>query len=93
MIIEFTALYVEMVKKYLIQILDGATDQIVYFDRMKTYRSTDRIITSPTLGKCYSSRQQAESDVELIRRYYHGQLLIEVVEREYQEQRYDDCIF
>ena len=82
-----------MSKKYYIQILDGETNQIVYFDRMKTYRSIDRIITSPTLGKCYSSRQQAELDVELIGRYYHGQLLIEVVERECQEQRYDDCVF
>ena len=83
-----------MSKIYYIQILDGETDQIVYFDRMKTYRSIDRIITSPTLGKCYSSRQQAESDVELIGRYYHGQLLIDIIEREFTEQESDeDLIF
>lgn len=71
-----------MPKEYLIQILDGATDQIVYFDRMKTYNSADRIITSTKEGKCYLSRQRAESDVELIRKNYHGQHLIEIVERE-----------
>ena len=83
-----------MSKKYYIQILDGETNQIVYFDRMKTYRSIDRIITSPTLGKCYSSRQQAELEVELVRQYYHGKLIIEIVEREFTEQKSDeDFIF
>lgn len=83
-----------MPKEYFIQILDGSTDQIVYFDRMKTYRSTDRVITSSALGKSYSSRQMAESDVELIRQCYHGQLLIEIIEREFIEQQADkDCIF
>lgn len=83
-----------MPKEYLIQILDGATDQIVYFDRKKTYRSTERIITSLTSGKRYLSRQKAELDVELIRKLYHGQLLIEVVERDVlDKQSGDESIF
>lgn len=83
-----------MPKEYFIQILDGSTDQIVYFDRMKTYRSIKRVITSSTLGKRYLSIQMAESDVELIRQCYHGRLLIEIIEREFTEQAYDnDCIF
>ena len=83
-----------MPKKYLIQILDGATDQIVYFDRKKTYKSTERIITSLTSGKRYLSRQMAELDVELIRKLYHGQLLIEVVERDVlDKQSGDESIF
>jgi hypothetical protein len=83
-----------MSKKYYIQILDGETNQIVYFDRMKTYRSTHRVITSSLSGKCYLSRQVAELEVELIRQYYHGELIIEIVERKFTEQKSDeDFIF
>ena len=82
-----------LAKEYYIQILDGATDQIVYFDRMKTYRSTQSVITSPTPVKTYLTKQAAESDAEQIEKYYHGQYLIEIIEEEYTNQTSDDCIF
>lgn len=82
-----------LAKEYYIQILDGATDQIVYFDRMKTYRSAQRIITSLTPVKKYRTRQVAESAAEQVREYYHGEHLIEVVERDIAERDTDDCIF
>lgn len=82
-----------LAKEYYIQILDGATDQIVYFDRMKTYSSTQRIITTLTPVKKYLTRQIAESAAEQVREYYHGEHLIEVVERDIAERDTDDCIF
>lgn len=82
-----------MAKEYYIQILDGATDQIVYFDRMKTYRSTNRVITSLMPVKRYLTKQEAESDVKRVRRYYHGQYLIEIIEKEFAECISEDCIF
>ena len=83
----------ELAKEYYIQILDGATDQIVYFDRMKTYRSTQRVITSPSPVKTYLTKQAAESDAEQIREYYQGEHLIEVVERELTGQDIEDWEF
>ena len=82
-----------LAKEYYIQILDGATDQIVYFDRMKTYRSTNRVITSLMPVKRYLTKQAAESDAEQIKKYYHGQYLIEIIEEESTNQTSDDCIF
>ena len=82
-----------LAKEYYIQILDGATDQIVYFDRMKIYSGTQRIITSLTPVKKYLTRQIAESAAEQVREYYHGEHLIEVVERDIAERDTDDCIF
>lgn len=82
-----------MAKEYYIQILDGATDQIVYFDRMKTYRSTNRVITSLMPVKRYLTKQAAESDAEQVREYYHGEHLIEVVERELTGQDIEDWDF
>lgn len=41
--------------KYRIRILDARTDQIEYFDRLKTSYGGHRIITSPDKGKIYSS--------------------------------------
>ena len=82
-----------MLKEYFIQILDGSSDQIVYFDRMKTYRSTQKIITSLTPVKKYRTRQVAESVAEQVREYYHGEHLIEVVERDIAKCDTDDCIF
>ena len=84
---------VNLAKEYFIQILDGSSDQIVYFDRMKTYRSTQRIITSLTPVKKYRTRPVAESAAEQVREYYHGEHLIEVVERDIAERDTDDCIF
>ena len=82
-----------MAKEYYIQILDGATDQIVYFDRIKTYRSTNRVITSLLPVKRYLTKQEAKSDAEQIEKYYHGEYLIEVVERELTGQDIEDWEF
>ena len=71
-----------MPKEYVIQILDGETNQIKYFDRIKKYSTTHRVITSLTNMKIYSSRQSAEKDVELIKGYYYGQLSIEIVDKQ-----------
>lgn len=82
-----------MPKECFIQILDGVSDQIVYFDRMKTYRSTHRVITSYVPVNHYSTRQDAETDAELVGRYYHGQHLTEVVEHDFAEGDNDECAF
>jgi hypothetical protein len=80
-------------KEYYIQILDGTSNQITYFDRTKIYRSTQRVITSPTPVKTYLTKQAAESDAEQIEKYYHGEYLIEVVERELTGQDIEDWEF
>ena len=82
-----------MPKEYFIQILDGASDQIVYFDRIKVYRSAYRVITSSVPVKRYLTRETAEMDAELVKMYYHGQQLIEIIERELAEPASDNCVF
>lgn len=71
--------------KYRIQIIDAQTDQIEYFDRMKTSYGGHRIITSRDKGKAYSSREAAETDALIVAKYYLGQPLIEIVECEWDE--------
>ena len=70
---------------YRIQILDAQTDQIEYFDRMKTSYGGHRIITSPDKGKTYSSLESAEADAMIVAKYFSGQHLIDIVECEEDE--------
>ena len=69
-----------MAVKFQIQILDGQTEAIEYFDRLKTSHGAHRIITSPSAGKQYNSRQDAERDAILVEKYYSGEHIIEIVE-------------
>lgn len=66
--------------KYRIRILDARTDQIEYFDRLKTSYGGHRIITSPDKGKIYSSIESAEVDAMIVAKYFSGPHLIDIVE-------------
>ena len=68
-----------MAVKFQIQILDGQTETIEYFDRLKTSYGAHRIITSPFSGKQYNSRQDAERDAILVEKYYSGEHIVEIV--------------
>lgn len=68
--------------KYRIRILDARTDQIAYFDRLKTSYGVHRIITSPDKGKIYSSIESAEADAMIAAKYFSGPHLIDIVECE-----------
>lgn len=65
--------------RYRIQILDAQTDQIVFFDRLKTSYGGHRIITSMDKGKTYSSRESAEVDAMIVAKHYSGQHIIDIV--------------
>lgn len=66
--------------KYCIQILDGISNEIVYFDRIKSSYGIHRIITSKTPVKFYMDEEQAENDVSRIIEYYSTNCLVEIVE-------------
>lgn len=69
-----------MAPKYRIQILDETSNQIMYFDRMKTSYGGHRIITSADWGKTYTTKEAAEADAQTIQQYYGETCLVEVVE-------------
>lgn len=66
--------------KYRIQILDATSDQIMFFDRVKTSYGGHRIITSREWGRTYPSKEAAEQDARMIQQYYTENCIVEVVE-------------
>lgn len=66
--------------KYYIQILDEISDEIVYFDRIKSSYGIHRIITSKTPVKFYIDEEQARNDVNRIIEFYSTNCLVEIVE-------------
>lgn len=63
---------------YRIQILDE-TDQIVYFDRIKSSYGIHRVITSCAGGKTYHSYSSAEIDASRVRKYYSADCIVEII--------------